>query len=146
MNKTLIFLGILLLSLLPLFSQINGEFKQVDQWRNNGTFGIDIYSIINPQNQLVAGFSMIGNMIITPRKIIKFALRGEGPDEVTGFKTAFIYKGDLAIVERPDKIKIFNKKGETYVWKETKWIKRSKWIHIIKDGIFYDNKFFFAGM
>jgi hypothetical protein len=145
MKKSLLCLVMLLI--LSTFSQgSNSEFKRIDQWKHEGAFGIDLYSLVNPQNQLVVGLRLVGNMIITPDKIIKFAPRGEGPDEVTGFKTAFIYKGDLAIVERPDKIKIFTQKGETYTWKETKWIKRKQWIHVISDGIFYDNKFFFAGM
>lgn len=146
MKKSLLFLGVLLLMLSPLFSQGSGAFKQIDQWKHHRTLGIDVYSYIDSQNRLVAGFGRVGNIIITRDKIIEFAPRGEGPDEITRIYTVFLYKGDLAFVERPERIKVFTRKGETYVGKESKWLKRSPYIHIIKDGIFYDNKFFLAGM
>jgi hypothetical protein len=130
----------------PLFSQSSGTFKQIDQWKHERTLGIDAFSFIDSQNRLVAVFARSGKIIISRDKIIEFAPWGQGPDELLSLCTAFLYNGDIAFVEDPGKIKIFTPKGETYAWKETRWLKRSLYIHRIKDGIFYDNKFFLAGM
>jgi len=146
MKNLLLFFGVLFVLLSSLFSQSSGSFKQIDQWKHEGAFGINGFSFIDEQNRLVAGFAKTGHMIITRDKIIEFAPRGEGPDELTRVYTVFLYKEGLAFVERPDKIKIFTPKGETYSCKDTKWLKRGRYMHIIRDGIFYDNKFFLAGM
>jgi hypothetical protein len=146
MKKSLLLFGVLLLLLSPLFSQSSGAFKQIDQWKHEGVFGINAFSFIDAQNRLVAGFAKSGNKIISRDKIIDFAPRGEGPDDITYYYTVFLYKGDLGFLERPEKIKIFTQKGETYIGKESKWLKRGPYYHRIKNGIFYDNKFFFVGM
>ncbi len=140
--------GMVLLFLLlsPIFSQNEAEFKLVGQWKHEEIVGRDFFSYIDKDNHLVASLGRAGNLIITPDKVIKFAAFGQSPDELITLKTAFFYKGDLAMVELAEKIKIFTKKGETYRWKETKWLKRGPWVHFIKEGLFFDNKFFLSGM
>lgn len=122
------------------------KFKQIDQWRHDEIFGYDFFSFINGDDHLVGGFRHIGCRMVTPDKIIKFAPRGQGPSDLSTFMTAFPYKkGDIAIVEMPMKIKIFTKHKDTYVWQETKWLKQGRTLQMIKDGVFYDGKFFLAG-
>lgn len=57
-----------------------------------------------------------------------------------------IYKDRyLAIMESPTRIKIFQKKGETYDWKETVWLKRSPLFQVPQCAEFADGKWFIAG-
>jgi len=143
MKKKLFAIGMLMLFAV-LFLQ-GKELKRIDQWRHEGAFGFDFFSIINQNNHIVAGFALTGCRIISPDKITSFGPRGQGPSDLEGFKTAFLFNGDLAVVERPDKMKVLSLKNGTYVWKETKWLKRGPGMHQIKDGIFFDNKFYIAG-
>ncbi|MGE5344113.1 MAG: hypothetical protein ACM3SY_21820 [Candidatus Omnitrophota bacterium] len=101
---------------------------------------------IDKDNELVGSFYKSPLLLISGKKIVKFAPYGEGPSDLTNIAALFDYKGDLAAVERAEKMKIFTKKDGTYVWKETKWIKRGKLLHAVKNGIFFDNKFFLAGL
>jgi len=123
------------------------EFKRIDHWAHDETFGRDFFSFIDSDNHVVGGFYMIGCRMITPEKIVKFAPRGEGPGDLITFSAAFPYKdkGDIIIFEMPGRAKIFTKKNGTYAWKETRWFKLGKYAHKIKEGIFFDNKFFLTG-
>ncbi|MGE5344107.1 MAG: hypothetical protein ACM3SY_21790 [Candidatus Omnitrophota bacterium] len=129
-----------------LIFAVTFDFKCIDQWKHEEIFGNHFFSIIDKDNEVVGSFYKSPIRIISRNKIIQFAPRGEGPSELLGLEALFEYKGDLAAVERPEKMKIFTKKQGTYVWKETKWIKRGRFAHVVKNGIFFDNKFFLAGV
>ncbi|MGE5344111.1 MAG: hypothetical protein ACM3SY_21810 [Candidatus Omnitrophota bacterium] len=122
------------------------NFKRIDQWKHDDMCGMHFYSFIDKDNNVIGVFYKGLNFIISRDKLVKFANWGEGPSELMGLEAFFEYKGDLAIVERADKMKIFTKKDGTYVWKETKWLKRGRYLHAVKNGIFFDNKFFLAGV
>jgi hypothetical protein len=70
---------------------------------------------------------------------------GQGPNEVYLAYTICPYKNDIAFILFGHKIKIFTKKDNTYKWKETKWLKRDRYSHTIRDALFLENKWFFAG-
>ncbi len=146
MNKAVWIVLLFFLFLSPLFSKESYEFKRIEQWKHKTVTGSDFYSFINPQNQLVMFFRLIGHKLISANKIVDFAPRGFGPDEMEFFYTVFDYRGDLAALERPNKIKIYSLKDGTYHWKKSLWLKRTPTFHRVKDGIFYQNKFFFTGM
>jgi len=120
-------------------------FKRIDRWGHDESFGCDFFSFIDSDNHVVGGFYMSENSIITPEKIVKFAPRGEGPGDIMSGCAAFPYKEDIIFFELNGKAKVFTKKNGTYDWKETRWFKTGKYGHIIKEGIFFDNKFFLTG-
>ncbi len=122
------------------------DFKRVDQWKHDELCLHHFYSLIDPDNQVVGAFYKNPNLLISREKIVKFAGYGQSPNELTNLLGMFFYRGDLAMVEMPKKIKIFTKKNGTYAWKETKWLKMGKMPQIVKDGIFFDNKIFLAGL
>ncbi len=147
MNKSLtVGMVFFFVILSPLFSQNNAEFKRVGQWKHDELLTHDTFSFIDKDNNLVAAMGRGYSMVMTPNKITKFGFFGQAPNDLTLTRAGFFYKGDLAIVEQTDKIKVFTRKGENYVWKETKWLKRGIWAHIIREGLFYDGKFFISGM
>ncbi|MCP5105386.1 MAG: hypothetical protein GY950_18500 [bacterium] len=137
-------ISVLLFLIAPVLSGAE-EFKQIDQWKHDEVCGREFYSLIDHDNHVVAGFRFIGNRIISPGKLIKFAPYGQGPGDLTDSKAAYLYNSDLAIMENQQKIKIFTKKDGTYVWKETKWLKRGYWADSVKDAVFFDNKLFVVG-
>lgn len=135
---------VLILVLVPLLLQ-GGEFKRVDQWQFEDAFLSKVFCVIDKDHHILGGFARDGCRMITPDKVVPFLRFGQGPNEVTIYRTGFLYREDLAIFERADKIKVFTKKNGNYVWKATKWVKRPKNLHAIKNTIFFNNKFFVAG-
>ncbi|MCK4766737.1 MAG: hypothetical protein KAW12_31390, partial [Candidatus Aminicenantes bacterium] len=122
------------------------NFNLVKTWHpGDEVAGRYAFAIINDDGNIIATFYMSGNRVITPEKIIKFAPRGQGPGDLTDMQALFHYKEDIAFVERPEKVKVFKKVGETYEIKEILWLKRGKTFHFIKNGLFLDNKWFLAG-
>jgi hypothetical protein len=144
MRKYCIFLFIFII--LSILNYGNFELKFVEKWdHKNETLGHIFFSIIDKDDHIVGTFYQYGNKIINKEKIISIIPRGQGPGDLTNMLALFKYKEGLAFVERPDKMKIFVKKNNNYIWKKTKWFKRGLLLHIVKDGMFYGNKFFFAG-
>jgi len=148
MKLTTKYLGVILIVFFILTVGVNGadSFKELDRWKlEDEPFGRRFVSVVDCDYHVVGGFFKSPIRILTPRKILKFGNYGQGPSDLTDAQAVFMYKGDLAIVERADKLKIFSKKDGIYKWKETKWFKRGKGPHKVRDAVYFDNKFFFAG-
>ncbi len=122
------------------------KFKCIETWKHDtDIYGNIMYSMINPKGDVIGCFYMIGLLNITPKKVIKFAPRGQGPGDLMDTHGMCEYKDDLAIIELSNKIKIFEMKDNKYVWKRTQWLKRSEFLTIVKSGVFAGNKWFIAG-
>jgi hypothetical protein len=102
-----------------------------------------------------AFFDSQGNLILTFRKhpvavnkekTIPFATYGQGPDEATRVYTICDYRGNIALFEDIDKIKVFQAQDEKYVSKQTIWLKRDPFPFFLKTALFYQNYFFLAGL
>lgn len=124
----------------------SAEFKLISKWQHKEEIlRYCEQSYLEKDNEVVGLFYKTGCRLLTAKKVIEFAPRGEGPGEVMNSMAIFPYNEDLAIVERPEKIKIFEKKEGTYVWKKTIWLRRAQFAHLVRNGLYYDNKIFFAG-
>ena len=140
----LLFMSVLML-VMPSFASEN--FKLVERWdHGENIFGRISKSMLDKDGQLVVGFRRNGLRLITPEKITAFAPFGEGKGDLMNYLALIPFKGDVAFVERPEKVKIFTHKNHTYVEKEILWFKRGKYPHQITNGVFVDNKWFFAGL
>lgn len=145
MQRKKIIVGVLFFIIL-VFHLKAENFVRVDQWKHEGVVGYVFCSFINAENQVVASFYKSPNFIIQRDKLIEFAPYGQGPNDLMDTKAGFNYNGDVAFIELADKIKIFTKKEDgTYAWKETKWLKRGQYAHMVRDGIYFDHKWFLAG-
>jgi len=123
------------------------NFKPVRQKTyDDQIYGYFSRALIGKNNDIIASFYKTPLRLFTSEKSIQFAPYGQGPNELTGLWTLCRYKDDIAMVEMPNKIKIFTGKDGTYVWKETKWFKRGPYAHTPRSVVFLDNKWFFAGI
>lgn len=146
MRKTIRILVLLHFVLITVILFGAGEFKLINQWKHDEVLGYDCLSFVNSDGHLVGSFFRCGPRVITPKTITAFAPRGQGPNEMTNITAAFPYKENLLAFEYMGKAKIFTPKNNTYVYKETKWFKTGQYIHVVKEGLFFDNKFFLTGM
>lgn len=129
---------------LSLFSKENDHI--IETWEHpEETFNNIFYSTVDSDKYIIASFYKTPVLSMTSKKIIKFAPYGQGPNDLTNVVGICFYKGDLAIAERFDKIKIYKKDKEKYKWKETKWLKSGKFALIAKNIMFCANKWFIAG-
>jgi len=143
--------AILLVSIiLSVFSFAPGleEIVLTDKWEHTDEIpGRIQHSVIDKDGCPVGCFFIIGNKLITRDKVVSIAPWGQGPDEVTNTSSIFPYKdGDLAIIESPSRIKIFKKENDTYKFKKSIWLKRGETFHAIHNSLFFDGKFFIAGL
>lgn len=121
-------------------------FKRIDQWRKNEVVRFHLRSCIDKENQLIANFARVKHIFLMDKqKCIKWGLLGEGPDNVMSMYAIFPYKGDIAVVDMTQRMKVFTKKNGTYVWKETKWLARGKYLDTVFNGAYADNKIFLTG-
>jgi len=144
--KLKIFFILVLILNISLSIYAEDKFKCIETWKHD----IDIYgnirhSMINNKGEIIGDFYKTESLIIAPKKVIKFAPRGQGPGDLVDIRGMCEYKKDLAIIELPNKIKIFKRKDNKYVWKKTQWLERSKFLSIVKSGVFAGNKWFVAG-
>lgn len=140
--------GFFLLILLLSISTLNAQTLELERQYtyDDDIFGYFSSAVIDKDNHIIAVFYRTPLRLFTPEKSITFAEMGEGPDQLLGLWAAGPYNDDLALVEMPNKIKIFTKKAGKYVWKETKWFKRGLYFHAVRGIAFLDNKWFFAGL
>ncbi len=124
------------------------EFKLVEKWPSNVEILLDIHTaIVDSNDNLVSFFSGGGlHFVINKNSITKFGPHGQGPSDIFGAFALYNYKkGEIAVIEWFDKIKVFAFTNGTYVWKETKWLKKVLNQHIPRAALFYENKLFIAG-
>ncbi len=145
-RNTLLLAIILFSALLPLHSE--SEFKLVEKW----PFDVEILGGINTatvdsNNNLIAFFHGYGfYFVIKKDHIARFGPYGQGPSDISDVFALYNYKkGQIAIMEWLDKIKVFTFKKGTYVWKETKWLKKGLNRHTPRAALFYRNSLFVAG-
>ena len=139
---------ILILIIFSSFMMGLEELVLTDKWEHADEIpGRIQYSTIDKDGCPVACFFKIGNRLITRDKIVSIAPWGQGPDEVMNTCSIFPYKdGDLAITEDPGRIKIFKKETDNYKFKKSIWLKRGGTFHALHNTVFFDGKFFTAGL
>jgi hypothetical protein len=124
------------------------EFKKIQQWNHGNK---EMYSIIygtvinNDGNILFRAGKQMKSIYITPATVVDFGFLGQGPSDLYMPLSSCNYLEDIAYLEMTAKIKIFTKKDNTYAWKETKSLK-SPITPICKDMLFYNDKWFLAGV
>jgi hypothetical protein len=144
-NKSVLFIFIFFLLLARPQTGAEG-FSLVEQWHHDTEiFGHVRHSIVDTDNHIVGDFFKMPDQLISPQSVTAFAPRGQGPGDLMNSMALFPYRGDIAIVEMAGKIKVFRKKEGTYVWKKTVWLKRGRYAHIVRGGIFWANKWFLTG-
>lgn len=122
------------------------DFKKVETWNHGEQILGRIWSsAIDKDGNVIGRFYKCGGRLITPKEIVSFAQYGEGPDDLKDSITIFDYKGDLAILELESNAKVFKRKGNTYVWKDTLWFQRPKFPHLVSDVRYVNGKWFFSG-
>ena len=129
------------------FLSAEEEFIRIEQWNHGDQelyVGID-GPLIDKDGHMVAYFGKLGARLITPDNVTAFAPLGQGPSDAYLVCGICQYNDDIAFVELYHKIKIFTKKGNTYAWKATNWLKRDYYPQIIRDVIFFKDKWFLAG-
>lgn len=144
--KLKIFFILILILNISVSIYAENKFKCIETWKHDTDIhGNIMLSMVNSKGDVIGCFYRIGLLSITPKKVIKFAPRGQGPDDLMNILGMCEYKDDLAVIELPNKIKIFKRKDNKYVWKKTQWLKRSKFLSVVKSGVFAGNKWFIAG-
>ncbi|MCX6578682.1 MAG: hypothetical protein NT166_00690, partial [Candidatus Aminicenantes bacterium] len=145
---SLISAGLILSLLIPPESDAK-ELKQIQQWRHGDQelYGGVNYAIVDKDNHLVADFGQtIGWRVIIPTQIKSFGPSGQGPSDLYMVMAMCPFNDDLAFIQLGHSIKIFTKKDGIYVWKETRWLKRDYYPHVVRDALFLDNKWFLTGL
>lgn len=124
MKRNLLFISlVLLLPYLWLFPTQKLELTQ--SWDHGNQ---DVYSSIygplftkNKEILLIIG-AHNGSRIVSDKAIHTYAPFGQGPSEVNLPGAQCRYGEDIAILCFPNQIKVMSRQGDTYVWKETKWL------------------------
>ena len=146
-GAVIIFL-IALFSISPLFGE--KKFVCVDHWvlGDQQIYTRFIDSLVDTSGQVVGIFerSSVLGRIITNKEIIPFAPYGMGPDDLFVVFGMCDYNNDIAFLEKNNKVKIFTKKGNTYTWKETKWLKMGEYPPLNNDILFFNNKWYLGGI
>jgi len=120
--------------------------QRFDQWKHPDKVVYNIWDgKIDKDNELILQYGTGPLGLVSREKFTHFAPTGQAPSELQYCYNYFRYGTDFAFMELPDKIKIFTKKNGTYVWKETKWLKRGPGSIMPLDGLFFDGKLFFSG-
>jgi hypothetical protein len=149
MKKILGFFIITIICLLNLVGSVYkkqiGDFKIINQWNLGDQGLLSSCGFLVKDNHIICICGKCGNHIIWPDRVINFAPRGQGPSDLDIVMTMCKYNDDVAFIGLSKKVKIFKRMGNTYKWKETKWIERSPYIKSFRDSIFYKGKWFFAG-
>ncbi|HLP47328.1 MAG TPA: hypothetical protein VK469_15360, partial [Candidatus Kapabacteria bacterium] len=125
------------------------EFKKIQQWKHGdqGLYGGITHAAVDKDNHLVVGFGeKLGWRVITPTGIKAFGPAGQGPSDLSMVFAMCPFNDDLAFILLGQSVKIFTKKDGKYEWKETRWLKQNYYPHVIRDGLFLDNKWFLAGI
>ncbi len=144
MRKILLLCGVFLQLL--NYSYGKPEFRLVETWQHDELIpGLLFDALIDPDGFLAAGFQKAGVKIANAEKIMDLGPYGQGPDDLDGWFTLMLYKGDLAVEGMAGKLKVFHKKGGKYTWKQTIWKRFGISYFIVSDGLFSHGKWFFSG-
>jgi len=144
-------IGCLTLILLIFIFEISlysiGGFEKVTRWdhKDQGLYDEITGSLIDKDGHIVAMFGRNGIRLITPEKVLKFALEGLGPNDIYQFMAMSNHDDGIAIVEFSKKVKIFEKSDGTYKIKDVKWLKRGYQSQVIKSILYFDQKWFVTG-
>ncbi|RPI72278.1 MAG: hypothetical protein EHM45_22460 [Desulfobacteraceae bacterium] len=146
-----IFLVMLLIGILATgtFTQtVGGDFKLIDTWNHDDKEILTCVGdpIINDEGNVVARIcGKVGSVIISKKEVVSFAPFGQGPSDLYLMMAQCRYQNDIAFLEYPNKMKIFTRKDNTYVWKSQMWLKQGYYPYIVRDMIFIDDKWFTGG-
>jgi len=126
--------------------QANEHFQLLETWKMPKDFlGKIFYSIIDNDAHIVGALYKTGIIMITRDKTILFSPIGQGPNEMMDVKAIFYIGNELAFVENPERIKLFQRKEGSYEYKRSIWLESKISFYIITNGLFYDSKIFLAG-
>jgi len=149
-KKLLLIIVLALVIALPLLGA--KEFKKIDQWNlgnigNKGIYAIISRGIIDKDGHVVVRVEkQKTSVLITPKDVFFFAPWGEGGDDLYLCITMCPFGDDIAMVEyMQQRIKIFTKKENKYVWKKTIRLKSTGNNQIMRSLVFLNDKWFIAG-
>jgi hypothetical protein len=140
---------VLILFIQLTIQALNAEsFVLIKQWKVafDEPLGYVRSTFINESNQIVGLFDRTGAVLIEPQRAHVFSRRGEGPNDTLSARIALLYKGNVALCELHNRVKVFAKGNDSYAFKESKWLGRSPYLVLSSDGIFQDEMFIFAGV
>lgn len=142
---------ILIIALFTLHIGINATetLKKIDRWQHKGILIHRLFDgKIDKDGDMILCYSGTGSnnlAVVSKKKFVPFGIEGEAPSDLRFCMSYYFIGDDLAVVEFPQRTKIFQKKDGTYIWKANKWFKRSAGSHNPFDSFFFDNKYFMAG-
>lgn len=141
----LLFISILFLALSTSLSSA-GQFQVIEEWKHDANiFGNIWHATIDNDGHVVAAFFKTGLLMISPETVSIIAPFGQGKGDIENFMSVFPYKNDIAVVEKPWKLKVFSKINGSYAEKEIVQLNTGKYFFIIDAGLFTHDKWVLAG-
>jgi len=145
--KLLLIVLVVLVTIFPLRGAM--EFKKISQW-DHGDKEIYAYvsrGIIDKDGHVVIRTEkQKRSVLITPKDVFFFAYWGEAGDDLYLCSTMCPYGDDIAMVEMmQQRIKIFTKIENKFVWKKTVRLKTGPYTQAIRSIVFLKDKWFAAG-
>ena len=124
------------------------EFKQVDRWNHGDReiYGTLAIPVITEDGNIITCVGKKGFVLIAKDRVDLFAPLGEGPNQVWMAGATALYGNDIAFLMMGHKMKIFTKKDNTYKESKTRWFKQGYYAPTIRDILFIEKKWFFAGL
>lgn len=123
------------------------RLERIDHWKHEQTYWGPISgSFLDSAGDLILMFRKSGPVAVSHDKTAAIAPFGQSPDEATQVFTVCEYRGDLALFEDVNKIKIFRRTGKTYHGEKTIWLKRDPFLFLLKTALFVNGRFFLAGV
>jgi hypothetical protein len=81
--KLKIFFILILILNISLSIHAENKFKCIETWKHNTEiYGNIRYSMVNSKGEVIGCFYQLEPLIITPKKVVKFAPRGQGPGDL----------------------------------------------------------------
>ena len=132
--------------MIPAFA-LGTRLEKIAHWKHAQTYWGPISgSFLDSAGDLILTFRKSGPVAVSQDKTAAIAPFGQSPDEATQVFTACEYRGDLALFEDVNKIKIFRRTGKTYHGEKTIWLKRDPFLFLLKTALFVNGRFFLAGV
>jgi len=145
MKRQFFMLGFILfiLSLHPLYSV---EIKFLKQWIHNADIVGEISHCLLDKDSNIILVHRPGISLVSENNFVTFADWGQGPDQIENVFAICDYRGDLAVFELKNKIKVFKKEGEIYRGSNKQWLKINPGKYLLRDAFYARNRFFLGGL
>ncbi|MBC7361467.1 MAG: hypothetical protein H5U06_04190 [Candidatus Aminicenantes bacterium] len=122
------------------------EIKFFKQWKHNVDIGGEISHCLLDKEDNIIIVHRPGISLVNERQFLTFSEWGQGPNQINSVYAICDYRGDLAVFELKNQIKIFKKEGETYTEVNKKWLKTDPRTYLLRDAFYTAERFFLGGL